>query len=117
MQIGSSRRLGRRASRPAGCRPPWLRRGFGLRVWTRVDSWLDLYYSYDMREHISITIEGGIAQRLRRYARRERRPVSQVVEMAIEKLLEQHLPAAESIVTTRASFEGRFSREQTYGER
>lgn len=70
-----------------------------------------------MREHISITIEGSIAQRLRRYARRERRPVSQVVQMAIEKLLEQHLPAAEAIVTTRASFEGKFSREQTYGER
>jgi predicted transcriptional regulator len=70
-----------------------------------------------MREHISITIERDIAQRLRRYARRERRPVSQVVEIAIERLLEQHLPATEAIVTTKASFEGRFSREETYGDR
>jgi predicted transcriptional regulator len=70
-----------------------------------------------MREHISITIEGNTAQRLRRYARRERRPVSQVVQIAIERLLEQHLPATEAIVATKASFEGRFSREETYGDR
>jgi predicted transcriptional regulator len=70
-----------------------------------------------MREHISITLEKDTVQRLRRYARRERRPVSQVVEIAIERLLEQHLPSTEAIVTTRGSFEGRFSREETYGGR
>ena len=70
-----------------------------------------------MREHISVTIERHTAERLRRYARRERRPVSQVVEIAIERLLEQRVPASEAIVTTRGSFEGRFSREETYGGR
>ena len=67
-----------------------------------------------MREHMSITIEKDTAQRLRRYARRERRPVSQVVEIAIERLLQQQMPAAENIVTTRGSFKGKFSREDTY---
>ena len=70
-----------------------------------------------MREHISITIERDTAERLRRYARRERRPVSQVVEMAIEGLLQQRVPPSETIVTTRGSYRGRFSREETYGER
>jgi predicted transcriptional regulator len=70
-----------------------------------------------MREHISITIETDVAQRLRRYARRERRPVSQVVEIAIESLLEQRFPSIEAILTTRARFEGRFSRVETYGDR
>jgi len=67
-----------------------------------------------MREHMSITVDQNTARRLRRYARRERRPVSQVVEIAIERLLEQHVPAAEKIVTTRGSFKGTFSREETY---
>jgi len=43
--------------------------------------------------------------------------VSQVVEIAIESLLEQRLPSTEAIVTTRARFEGRFSRVETYGDR
>jgi predicted transcriptional regulator len=67
-----------------------------------------------MREHMSITVEKETAQRLRRYARRERRPVSQVVEMAIERLLQQQMPAAENILTSRGSFKGTFSREDTY---
>ncbi len=67
-----------------------------------------------MRERISITIEAETVQRLKRYARRERRPVSQVVEIAVERLLEQQVPAAEKIATTRGSFKGSFSREETY---
>jgi Ribbon-helix-helix protein, copG family. len=63
---------------------------------------------------MSITVQKEIAQRLRRYARRERRPVSQVVEIAIERLLQQHMPDTDSIVTTRGSFNGTFSREETY---
>ncbi len=70
-----------------------------------------------MRKRISITIHGDTVERLRRYARRERRPVSQVVEIAVERLLEQQVPAAEKIVTTRGRFKGSFSREETYEER
>jgi hypothetical protein len=63
---------------------------------------------------MSITVEKDTARRLRRYALRERRPVSQVVEIAIERLLQQQMPATETIVTTRGSFNGSFSREETY---
>ena len=70
-----------------------------------------------MREHMSITILKETAEKLRRYARRERRPVSQVVEIAIEKLFQQQMPDSDGIVTTRGSFKGTFSREETYEER
>lgn len=63
---------------------------------------------------MSITIQQDTARRLRRYALRERRPVSQVVEIAIEKLLQQRMPDSDRIVTTRGSFDGAFSREETY---
>jgi hypothetical protein len=63
---------------------------------------------------MSITVQKETAEKLRRYARRERRPVSQVVEIAIEKLLQQRMPDADGIVTTRGSFKGAFSREETY---
>jgi hypothetical protein len=72
------------------------------------------YYCNVMREHMSITVEKDTARRLRRYALRERRPVSQVVEIAIERLLQQQMPAMETIVTTRGRFKGSFSREETY---
>jgi hypothetical protein len=63
---------------------------------------------------MSITVLKETAQRLRSYARRERRPVSQVVEIAIEKLLRESIPTADGILTTRGSFKGTFSREESY---
>jgi hypothetical protein len=39
--------------------------------------------------------------------------VSQVVEIAFERLLQQQMPAAENIVTTRGNSKGTFSREDT----
>lgn len=66
---------------------------------------------------MSITIDTVTAERLRRYARRERRPVSQVVEMSIEKLIEERAPEVSGVVTTRGSFKGKISREDSYGER
>jgi hypothetical protein len=67
-----------------------------------------------MKEHMSITIEEGAARRLRRYALRERRPVSSVVEMAVERLLGEKAPVGDQIVTSKGSFRGIFSREETY---
>ena len=67
-----------------------------------------------MREHMSITIQKDTAQRLRRYALRERRPVSQVVEIAIEKLLQDRIPVSDGIVKTRGSFRGKFLRGEAY---
>jgi len=66
---------------------------------------------------MSITMDERTAHRLRRYALAERRPVSQVVEMAIEKLLEQKAPVSHQLVTSSGSFRGTFSREETYEER
>ena len=63
---------------------------------------------------MSITVEQDTARRLKRYALRERRPVSQVVQIAIERLLEEQMPAADGIVTTRGSYKGTFSREEAY---
>jgi predicted transcriptional regulator len=67
-----------------------------------------------MKEHMSITLAEATARRLRRYAQRERRAVSQVVEIAIERLLEQQVPVSHQIVTSRGSYRGSFSREETY---
>jgi predicted transcriptional regulator len=70
-----------------------------------------------MREHMSITVPEETAKRLRNYARRERRPVSQVVEIAIEELLERQMSESDRIVTSKGSFAGCFSREDSYGGR
>ncbi len=70
-----------------------------------------------MKEHMSITILEETAKRLRGFARRERRPVSQVVEIAIERLLEEEVPESDRIVTTKGSFKGRFAREDSYADR
>lgn len=63
---------------------------------------------------MSITIEEGTARRLKRYALRERRAVSTVVQIAVERLLEEKAPASDQIVTSSGSFRGPFSREETY---
>lgn len=70
-----------------------------------------------MKEHMSITISKDTLARLKRYALREHRPVSQVVEMAIEKLLREKMSDSDKIVTTKGSFQGSFSREETYADR
>lgn len=43
--------------------------------------------------------------------------MSQVVEIAVEELLARHAPAADRIVTSRGTFTGSFSREDTYAGR
>ena len=63
---------------------------------------------------MSITLEDRTARRLRHYAQKERLPVSQVVEMAIERLLERQSPASRQIITSPGRFNGSFSREETY---
>ena len=70
-----------------------------------------------MKEHISITIEARVFERLRRYASQERRPVSQVVELAVEEYLGRRANPVDTVVTSPAAFQGRFSREETYAGR
>ena len=62
-------------------------------------------------------IDGSTARRLRRHAIRGRRPLSAVVEIAVERLLGEKAPASDHIVTSRGSFRGTFSREETYEDR
>ncbi len=66
---------------------------------------------------MSITMDRSTADRLRRYSRRERRSVSQVIQIALERFLDERVPAVDRIVTTPGSFRGQFSREETYGTR
>jgi predicted transcriptional regulator len=68
-----------------------------------------------MKEHISITIDEKLVHLLRRYAKRERRSVSQVTETALREFLAVRLPDQDRIPTTSSAFAGNFSREDTYG--
>ena len=70
-----------------------------------------------MKEHISITIDLNVAKRLKKAALQERRSVSQVVEMAVEKYLGDTGLGSEQLVTTKSAFKGAFAREDTYGSR
>jgi predicted transcriptional regulator len=67
-----------------------------------------------MKEHLSITVDEKLAQGLRRYAKRERRSVSQVTEIALQEYLAVRQPELEGIPMTPAAFAGSFSREDTY---
>lgn len=69
-----------------------------------------------MKEHISITIDRDLVKLLKKTAIQERRSVSQLVEIAIDQFLE-HNHATEGLETTSGSFNGTFSREDTYGAR
>jgi hypothetical protein len=53
-------------------------------------------------------------KRLRKYAQRERRSVSNVVEIAVDRLLDQIAPAATRIMTSRGRFTDVFSRGDAY---
>ena len=68
-----------------------------------------------MKEHISITIDEKTLGRLRKYAVEEKRTLSQVMEMAAEDYLaENEATGAGVIVASEGSFQGTFSREETY---
>lgn len=74
-----------------------------------------MYYYSIMKEHISITINEKTLDRLRKYAVEEKRTLSQVMEMAAEEYLAENEAAGEGvIVASEGSFQGSFSREETY---
>jgi hypothetical protein len=71
-----------------------------------------------MKEHISATLDRTLLDRARKRAREQRRSLSNVLELALEKLLVEDRAATEaSVVTTRARFRGRFARGECYAER
>lgn len=67
-----------------------------------------------MKSHISATIDQDVLSRVDRYRRTVKRSRSQVIEIAIERLLMQEQPASEQVVTSAGTFSGEFSRSDTY---
>ena len=70
-----------------------------------------------MKDHISITIDCRAVHLLKRAAIEEHRSVSQVVELAVLEYLSKRSAPSGEIVTSSGSFNGRFSREDTYADR
>ncbi len=67
-----------------------------------------------MKSHISATIDVQILDDLNRFGREERRSRSQIIEMALERFLQERSGADDEIVTSEGAFAGHFSREETY---
>jgi len=67
-----------------------------------------------MKSHISATIDRGLLEELNRFGREERRTRSQIIEMALERFLQERGVRDDEIVTSEGRFNGRFSREETY---
>lgn len=67
-----------------------------------------------MKSHISATIDERLLEHLNRFGRQERRTRSQIIELALERYLEERGGQEEEIVTSPGRFAGQFSREETY---
>ena len=67
-----------------------------------------------MKRHISATIEHDVLSRIDHYRRSVKRSRSQVIEMAVERLLREEMPEGDEIVISGGAFKGSFSREETY---
>lgn len=67
-----------------------------------------------MKSHISATIDERLLENLNRFGREERRTRSQIIELALERFLQERSEQGEEIVTSPGRFAGRFSREETY---
>jgi len=67
-----------------------------------------------MKSHISATIEQDILSRVDRYRSSVQRSRSQVIEIAIERLLREEQPESSVVVTSAGQFSGEFSRSETY---
>lgn len=67
-----------------------------------------------MKSHISATIDKKILSRVDRYRLGVKRSRSQVIEIAIEKLLREEQPETSVIVTSEGKFNGEFCRTETY---
>jgi metal-responsive CopG/Arc/MetJ family transcriptional regulator len=67
-----------------------------------------------MKSHISATIDRDILSRVDRYRQGVKRSRSQVIEIAIERLLREEQPESTAVVTSPGQFAGSFSRSETY---
>lgn len=67
-----------------------------------------------MKSHISATIDSKLVSRVDRYRRSVKRSRSQIIEIAVERLLKEEAADQEEIVTSDGQFLGSFSRAETY---
>lgn len=67
-----------------------------------------------MKCHISATIDPELLERVDRYRRRVRRSRSQVIEIAMERLLSEVMQGGDELVVSDGAFEGSFKRHDTY---
>lgn len=67
-----------------------------------------------MKSHISATIDQELLKRVDRYRKSVRRSRSQVIEIAVERLLREEAGEEEQLIVSEGSYEGKFSRKETY---
>lgn len=67
-----------------------------------------------MKSHISATIDKNLLERVDRYRKSVKRSRSQVIEIAIERLLIAEAGEADELVVSEGSYQGKFSRGDTY---
>lgn len=67
-----------------------------------------------MKSHISVTIDRDLLEQLDRFGREECCNLSQIIEMALERFLQQRGERDDAILNSPGHFEGRFSQEETY---
>lgn len=70
-----------------------------------------------MKKHISATIDADLAERSRQYAQRERRSFSQVVELALDRYIQEKPPRKTELYLTEGAVIGNITRADTYGDR
>jgi predicted transcriptional regulator len=67
-----------------------------------------------MKKHISITIDDQILQVLKKIAKANHSSLSRILELAAADYTHQRLKDTNPIPTSKAYFNGTFSREDTY---
>jgi metal-responsive CopG/Arc/MetJ family transcriptional regulator len=67
-----------------------------------------------MKSHISATIDRELLERIDRYRKAVRRSRSQVIEIAVERLLREEAGEGGDLIVSEGQFEGTFNRRETY---
>ena len=67
-----------------------------------------------MKSHISATIDRDLVERIDRYRKSVRRSRSQVIEIAVERLLREEAAEGDDLIVSEGRFEGTFTRSETY---
>jgi len=71
-----------------------------------------------MKCHISATIDRDVVARAKKQARQTRRSVSNLIELALVRALDEEAEAGSvGLVTSGGRFAGRFDRGECYGDR